>query len=184
MATHGRNAHPLYPRGVEIDIDTNGDGVADYYVYQAESGGFATTGQSLVVVQRASNGAQVIRYYTDADLNSGSTIYLVRMSDLGITPGTTIGFEAYGYDSYFTGLTSDVIGGMRFTAGNPRFSAAADKMTGSVARGTSMRVPFQSRAVSDQLSSEKGLLLMYRRNAGQESQEVPVKAPAAPLAPS
>ena len=34
-----------------------------------------------------------------------------------------------------------------------------------------------------QLSSEKGLLLMYRRNAGQESQEVPVKAPAAPLAP-
>ena len=34
MNTNGRRAHPAYPGGFEIDIDTTGDGVADWpYIF-------------------------------------------------------------------------------------------------------------------------------------------------------
>ena len=44
--TNGRRSHPAYPGGFEVDIDTNGDGVADYAVYNAEHGGFGSSGQT------------------------------------------------------------------------------------------------------------------------------------------
>ena len=46
ISTYGRRAHPDYPAGFEVDIDTNGDGVPDFVVYNAELGGFGATGQT------------------------------------------------------------------------------------------------------------------------------------------
>jgi subtilisin family serine protease len=171
IATHGRNSHPLYPRGLEVDIDTNSDGTPDFYVYQAEATAFAATGQSLVVLQRASDGAQFIRFYNDADLNSGNSIFTVRMSDLGITPGTTIGIDVLAYDNYFTGLLTDVVAGMKFTPASPKYRVTSGIPFGSVPKGPLLNVPFtKDAAVTAGQSSETGLLFMYRRNAGDESQ--------------
>lgn len=171
IATHGRHSHPLYPRGLEVDIDTNGDGVPDFYVYQTELTGFAATGQSVVVLERASNGAQVIRFFNDADLNSGNSIFTIRMSDLGITPTNTIGLQVLAYDNYFTGSSTDLVPGMKFTPATPKYSVTSGVPFGTVLKGTLLNVPFTKNAAVDATkSSETGLLFMYRRNAGDESQ--------------
>ncbi len=171
IATQGRQSHPLYPRGLEVDIDTTGDGVADFYVYQAESAGFALTGQSVVVVERASNGAQTVRFFNDADLNSGNSIFTILLSDLGITPTTTIGLNVVAYDNYFTGASSDMVNGMKFTPATPRYRVTSGVPFGVVPKGPLLNVPFtKNAAVNASQSSETGLLFMYRRNAGEESQ--------------
>ncbi len=177
VATHGRNAHPLYPRGIEIDIDTDGDGEIDYFVFQQEMSGFAASGQSAVYVQKAGSATASAFYYNDSDLNSGNVIYSVPLAALGITSAATIDFEVWAYDNYFTGSVTDFLVGMRFTPADPRFGPAANgSPTGTVARGASARVPFASSGVSGSQSSETGLLMMYRRNAGAESQEIPLTA--------
>ena len=123
ISTHGRRAHPAYPGTLEVDIDTNGDGVADFYVFNAEQGGFNVTGATLINVQNATTGATSAFFYADADLNSGNMIMTVPMAALGLSAGTTIGFDVLAADNYFSGLVSDAITGMRFTPGSARFDA-------------------------------------------------------------
>lgn len=177
MSTHGRRAHPLYPGGFEVDIDVNGDGFADFFVYQQELTGFAATGQSAVYVQAVGSSTASAFFFTDADLNSGNVIFTVPLSALGVGAGTTLGLELYTYDNYFTGATTEYLGGMKFTPSTPRFAPAS----GSVAKGGTGAVPLQSQVVSPANSTETGVLLMYRRNAGSESQALTLPIPAAPI---
>jgi subtilisin family serine protease len=177
MSTHGRRAHPLYPGGFEVDIDVNGDGLADFFVYQQELTGFAATGQSAVYVQAVGSSTASAFFFTDADLNSGNVIFTVPLSALGVGAGTTLGLELYTYDNYFTGATTEYLGGMKFTPSTPRFAPAS----GSVAKGGTGAVPLQSQVVSPANSTETGVLLMYRRNAGSESQALTLPIPAAPI---
>ncbi len=46
-----------------------------------------------------------------------------------------------------------------------------------MARATSARVPFKTAVVPDADSTELGLLLMYGRNAGAESQAIVIPKP-------
>lgn len=177
MSTHGRRAHPLYPGGFEVDIDVNGDGFADFFVYQQELTGFAATGQSAVFVRAAGSSTASAFFFTDADLNSGNVIFSVPLSVLGVGPTTTLGLELYTYDNYFTGATTEYLGGMKFTPSTPRFAPAA----GSIAKGGTGTVPLQSQVVAPANSTETGVLLMFRRNAGSESQAVTLPIPAAPI---
>lgn len=179
VSVYGRNAHPLYPRGIEIDIDVDGNGTVDFFVFQRELTGFAQTGQSAVFVQRVGTTTASAFFFNDADLNSGNMIFTIPLSVLGVGPSQTLNFEVYGFDNYFTGFVTDVIGGMRFTPANSRFGAGAGTFPfGEVNRGASARVPFRaSPGVTAAQSSELGLLLMYRRNAGEESQEFVLPAP-------
>ena len=173
ISTHGRRAHPVYPGGFEVDIDVNGDGVPDYFVYQQEGAAFATDGRSLVYVQAAGSAAASAFFFNIADLNSGTMIYTVPLSAIGATPGTTLGLTVLAYDNYFTGNVTDVIAGARFTPGQTRFTPTA----GSVPVGGSLQVPVARAVVSNTLSTESGLMLMFSRNAGAESQEIPIAGP-------
>ena len=179
IGTHGRRAHPAYPGGFEIDIDTNGDGVADYAVFNGEAGGFNVTGQTLVYVQKivappATPPAASAFFYADADLNSGNMIMTVPMGAMGLQAGTTINFTAQAFDNYFSGLISDEITGMRFTPGSARYEAAGDPF-GSAAPGVRTGVPIRATTVADTKTSESGLLFMFRRNDGLEAQTVKVR---------
>ncbi len=178
ISTHGRRAHPLYPGGFEVDIDVNGDGTPDFYVYQQEATDFAATGQSLVVVQNAATGSASAFFYNDADLNSGNVIFTVPLTALGVGPSATLGFDVLAYDNYFTGSVSDVISGMKFTPSSPRFAAPDGVPFGTIGVGKSGKVPFVGSPVSASQSTELGVLMMYRRNAGDESQAIPLPAPA------
>jgi minor extracellular serine protease Vpr len=169
--TYERRAHPLYPGGLEVDIDTNGDGVVDYFVDQIENGGFGVTGQSVVRIVNLKTNAAAAYFFNDADLNSGNSTFTIPMSAIGVGPGTTLTLDVYAYDNYFSGFVSDALFGMKFTPASPRFSASTQ--IGTVPSGSSSRVPFTTNeTVTAAQSSESGLLLMYRRNADFESQEV------------
>ena len=93
--TNGRRAHPAYPAGFEVDIDTNGDGVVDYFVFNGENGGFAVTGQTLVFVQKVGAAAGSAFFFADADLNSGNMIMTIPAAAIGVVAGQTITFSVY-----------------------------------------------------------------------------------------
>ncbi len=96
ISTYGRRAHPLYPGGLEVDIDTNGDGIADWYVYQVENGGFGASGQSVVSGPRMRRPTrQAVYFFNIADLNSGDVTFTLPLSAIGVSTGTTIGFDVY-----------------------------------------------------------------------------------------
>ena len=158
--TFGERAHPNYPAEFDVYIDTNGDGTPDFVAYTSENGGFAVTGQNVVTLINLNTGAGVVRFYTDADLNSANAIMTVLLTDLGVTPTTPLTFDVYAFDNYFTGNLTDAITGMTFTPGAPRFTSASSLSV--PAHGTS---PLTVQAVSggDKASpSQSGLLLMYR----------------------
>jgi hypothetical protein len=175
--TNGRRAHPNYPAEFDIYIDSNNDGVDDYVVFNAENGGFSASGQNLVFVAKLPTGAATAVFYTDADLNSGNVIFTVPMNssagpvNVGVASGTTMKFSVYAFDNYFSGNLTDAIEGMLFTPGIPRFGVVGDPF-GSVAPHGSANLGVTTANVPDTRSSELGLLMMYRRNAGQEADRV------------
>ncbi len=168
ISTFGRRAHPAYPALFEVAIDTNGDGTPDYFVTNQEAGAFASTGQTLIYVQKAGSTTQSAFFYADADLNSGNMTMTVPMAALGLTPGTTINFSVAAADNYFTGNVTDSLTGMRFTPGAARFNVVGVPFGDVTARGTGEVVVTRSAAVPAK-SSEAGLLVMHRRNADREA---------------
>jgi hypothetical protein len=116
-------------------------------------------------------------FFADADFNSGNMIFTVPLNIAGgvvLAPGATISFDAFAYDNYFTGVVSDFIGGMRFTPGTPRFGVVGAPF-GSVPSHGSATLGVTTATLPDSMSSELGLLMMYRRNAGQEADTVRIR---------
>lgn len=183
ISTNGRRAHPNYPAEFDVVIDSNGDGVPDYQVYNAEAGGFGLTGQNLVFVQKlkadgSNDGSAVASFYTDADLNSGNVIFTVPLNagvgSVELAAGATVAFDVLVFDNYFSGKNTDAITGNRFTPATPRYSVAGDPF-GEVGAFNGAALPLTSATVDTSKSSESGVLLMYRRNAGREAQAVTVR---------
>ena len=173
ISTFGRRSHPNYPAEFDIYLDTNGDSVDDYVIFNLESGGFAVSGQNVVYVQSLTSTTANAYFYADADLNSGNMIMTVPAFSVGVTPGTPIGISVYAIDNYFTGAITDAIENMRFKVGSPRFSVAGDPF-GTVPSFSRSPVPLVKADVPAADSSETGVLMMYRRNALIEAEAVPV----------
>jgi hypothetical protein len=166
--TFGTRAHPAYPGGFEVDIDTNLDGVVDYFLYNGENGTFASTGQTLVYVGKVGTPTVSAYFYADADLNSGNIILTAPLAALGLTPASQFGVTVLAYDNYFTGSVTDAITGMTYTAGTPRF--VPDNYTPVVPQGGSVSLSIQAVPGGATASpSQLGLLLMYRD--GREQRE-------------
>ncbi len=174
ISTNGRRVHPAYPGGFEVDIDTNGDGVPDFAVYNSELGAFGSSGQTVVNVLNLVTGKGSIFFFADADLNSGNIILTAPASFMGIVPGKTISFDVLAIDNYFSGNVSDSIVGMRFTPGSERF-ATVEGFTGTVPRLSRANLQVVANPVADTASTERGLLLMYRRNAGSEADAIRIR---------
>jgi hypothetical protein len=160
--TFGERAHPNYPAEFDILIDTNRDGTDDYVIFNLENGGFAASGQNVVAAGPLPNGPFTVRFFNDADLNSGNVIMTALLTDIGLTPGTQFDFSVFACDNYFTGLCTDAITGMTYTAGTPRFVGFGLPGTGVPAGGSST-LSIQAVPGGDAASpSQLGLLLMYR----------------------
>lgn len=179
ISNYARQSHPNYPAGFEIYIDTNNDGTDDYVVYNQESGTFGSSGQNRVYVASLAGGAGSSVFFTDADLNSGNLIFTVLLNNeglpglpsLGAATSATLGISLYAYDNYFTGTYTDAVAGMKFTPAAPKYRVTSGVPFGGVAKGPLLNVPFtKNAAVTAAQSSESGLLFMYRRNVGAESQ--------------
>ena len=180
ISTYGRRAHPNYPAEFDVLIDTTGDGTPDYVVFNAENGGFSATGQNLVFLGNLATGTATAVFYTDADLNSGNVIFTVPMNssagavNLGVAPGSTINFSVQAYDNYFSGNLTDEITGMRFTPGQARFGVVGDPF-GSVPSWSFTQRGLTTATLPDTQSTESGLLMMFRRNAGTEADIVRIR---------
>ena len=172
--TNGRRAHPNYPAEFDIYLDTTGDGVADFVVFNAENGGFGATGQNVTFLANLATNTATAFFFTDADLNSGNVIMTVPMPAMGLATGTTVGIDVFAFDNYFSGALTDEITGMRFTPGIPRFGVVGLPF-GSVPSKGSADLGVTTATLPDTLSSELGLLMMYRRNAGREADAVRIR---------
>jgi hypothetical protein len=91
-----------------------------------------------------------------------------------VSPGATIGFTALAYDNYFSGIVTDVIEGMRFTLGTPRFGVTGAPF-GSVPGKGNATLGVTTATLPAAKSSELGLLMMYRRNAGLEADALRIR---------
>ena len=173
---YGRRAHPAYPRGVEVDIDTNMDGTADYFVFNTELNGFDLTGQTVIAVQKAGSPSSTIYFYADADLNSGNMILTAPLAAVGLTANQKFSFDVYAYDSYFTGLVSDQVVGSVYTVGVPRYVVTSDSPlpADGVPTRSGLLLKVEDVKGGDKASpSQKGFLLMYR-DAALEAETVTV----------
>ncbi len=167
LSTYGRRAHPEVTR-FDVGIDTDGDGKPDHVVASLPAAGEAGAGQTLVYATRLSTGEITSYFYADVDLNSGSIILTASLAGLGLADGQTIGFGVNAIDNYYNGRITDSVAGMRFTIAGARFAAAGDAF-GEVAPRGAARVVVNRSAVPDDKSTESGMLVMHRRNAGTEA---------------
>jgi hypothetical protein len=176
--TWGERAHPNYPAEFDVYIDTNNDGVPDWIAYTLENTGvFASTGQSVTYVVRATGGSAIGYFYTDADLNSANAVLTVPLSAIGVTSSTKINFSVYAFDNYFTGNLTDFVENMTFTPGTPRFAASSADIA-VPAGGSATTVVSAVGGGAAASPSQTGLLLFYKDGKrGNEAQTVNVSAP-------
>jgi hypothetical protein len=172
--TWGERAHPNYPAGFEVDIDSNNDGTNDYAIFNAENGGVGATGQNVTVVQNLATNTQVVRFFTTADLNSADAILNVVRSDIGVSAGAPFRFSVLAVDNYYTGAVTDAIPDMIFTMNTPRFTGSPASFQVPVGGTTNLiinSIPGGAAASP----SQSGLLLMYRdARTGKEADAITV----------
>lgn len=184
--TYGRRAHPAYPGGFNVLVDSNNDGKPDFRLFNAEWHGFDTDGVTVIGVDDlstdADNGNMPVYYYVDADLDSSNLIMSVPPQAIGVKAGVPIRFDVEARDNYFAdresdGLT-DAIRGMVFTLDRPKYKVLTDGApeSGVPARGGLILkvndVPGGERASP----SQTGFLMMYR-DAAEEAETVSVYKP-------
>jgi hypothetical protein len=173
--TFGQRAHPNYPAVFEIEVDANRDGTPDWVVFNAELGGFAASGQNVVAVRAYNATSGPAYFFTDADLNSANAILTAPLSALGLTEATQFTFNVRAYDNYFTGIETDAIVGMTYTAGVPRFFATGPNVVPVGGTATLFVQPVAGGSAAS--PSQIGLLLLYRdARPGMEASVIKVTA--------
>lgn len=167
--TFGRRAQANYPGGFEVDVDVNGDGVADFAIYNTEQGAFGSTGINVVNVANLATGVATIYYYSDVDFNSANIIMNAPLAALGATADTQLSFSVFAFDNYFTGNTTDSLLNMKFTPSTPRYAVKGDP-SGIVKPYRLGYVDTLTVAGGSTASpSQSGFLVMKRSNAGSEA---------------
>jgi subtilisin family serine protease len=181
ITTYGQRAHAAYPGGFEVYVDANGDGTDDYVIFNAEQGTFASTGVTLVYVQKlrpngTADGNAIARFYADADLNSANITLTVLASDIGITSPATqqFKFSVYVYDNYFTGEYKDFIGTMTYTLGKPKYQLAIDSYMVNPGAGGVVPIAAVAGGATASPSQTGFLLLHYDGRTGREADLVTV----------
>jgi hypothetical protein len=147
ISTFGVRSHPNYPARFDVFVDTTGDNVNDFRIFNQESGAAFSTGQNVTFVQKLAPpcpaGAQTTPcggfgfFFTDADLNSGNVILTVPLGTpfFAAGPGTRLNLDVRANDNYFTGANTDSILDRVFTPNTPKYVVNA---------GSSLTVPTDS----------------------------------------
>lgn len=179
ISTYGRRAVPLYPALFEVDVDTDGDGEVDFFVFNRENGGSGATGQDVVFVQAVGSTTARGFFFSIADFNSSNTIFTVPLSALGVTEGNSLDYSVIAIDNYFTGEVTDVSDANTYTIDAPKYV---------VAQGFRLTVPpdgdvrFTVQATgSPAPSSETGLLFLKTADVLGDFQTVSVSGGVVPF---
>lgn len=141
ISTFGVRSHPNYPARFDVFVDTNGDNVNDYRIFNQELGAAFSSGQNFTFVQKlappcpSGNPAGPVCggtgfFFTDADLDSGNVILTVPYGTnfFVATPGTKLGLRVSSVDNYFSGTAKDSVPAaptdpaMVFTPNTPKYT--------------------------------------------------------------
>ena len=175
ITQYDRRPTPNVPALLRVEIDSDGDGTFDHVVYNDDFNSFKPVdGRAYVFAGPAATPSRLGP--VDADFDSTNQVFSAPLSALGLTAGQTFSFRVLAFDRYFTGQLEDRIDNMSYTVGQPKYS---------IADGATFLVPAKSPGATATLqanpnagpSSETGVLLLYRVNAGDESTAVTVTAP-------
>lgn len=177
LNTWGERSHPNYPAEFDIFIDGNNDGTDDYHVFNGEAGGLGATGQNVTALRNVATNAQIVRFFTTADLSSSNAILNVVRNDgsaiggPGIPAGTPIRLTFCASDNYYTGVLTDCIGPVTYTLNNPRFTPSTSAFVLNPLNSQNVTVTHAPGGSASQL----GLLLFYGdARSGQEAEIVSV----------
>jgi minor extracellular serine protease Vpr len=148
---------------VDIYIDTDGDGIADYDVFSFDYGALTAgsySGQAVVGVQNLKTGATRLRYFTDAPTDGSTLLLPVRTSDLGLSAANPrLTYEAYSWN--WNGVMNTVPGKASFNAFAPAISNG-DYV--EVAPGGSASVPVTINPAEWALTPSLGVLVVDKEN--------------------
>ncbi|HKX76851.1 MAG TPA: S8 family serine peptidase, partial [Acidimicrobiia bacterium] len=187
--THERQTHANAPALFEFDLDLNGDGTADYAVFNADfslaTGTFnLSDGRNLTFAQNLATGATSAFFFADHDTNSANTVLTVCASQIGGDAGllgNPIGVTALAADIYFQGAVTDAIEGITWIPGAERFLGTLNgsllytsfipRTLGAGATGTLEVLDF-----GETEATELGFLVMTRRGAPEDKEAIAVLA--------
>ncbi len=198
--TWERQTHANAPSAFEWDLDTNGDGEADFAVYNLDlNGGDLTDGRNAVWVEDLATSDVTIFFLTDHGTNSGNTTLILCGEQIGMNAadfGTPITADLFAVDIYFTGRTTDMITGMEFSPlGERYFPVVGDDGFGSgdVPAGGSAALNVMDFGAAGTNPSETGVLLFtdgarpdFKAGSPQDNEAIALtveQGPEPPLPP-
>jgi len=191
----------IWPPEFDIYIDTvrpgtppaayvpGPDGIPDYVVYNYENGGFAASGQEVVIVYNLHTGTSSVVFYLDSTFNSNNYILTVPASSIGLsipvlpalapavlTASSKMNFEVLAIEAYMTGSVYDTSPSTSPTANvfekyhsvdllADRWQIDRIDQTQTVAPGVTVNVPYQlNPSVPARFASRSqiGFLALYR----------------------
>lgn len=181
ITTFGTRSHPAYPAEFDVYVDTTGDGVDDFVVYNAEASGFALTGQTLAYVADLQPGqapdfaGSVAYFYADTDLNTANITLPLPLGLMGVDATTQLRLSVYAFDNYFSGALTDSIENMYYTPATPKYGPTGVIYDLPQNQSTVIK-PVAVPGGAAASPSQTGLLMLHRNQpAGFEANLVVVK---------
>ena len=170
-----------YPVEFDIYIDSNGDGVDDYVVFNADRTLNGADGRNAVFVVdiNPANGTRPTRpyFYSFTDFNSANWILPVPAAAIDVTSNKPFKFFVLAFDAYFTGSLWDCspfnCGTYHtYTTGLPKYQPVTTAF--QVPTNGSYTLPYNKPTGGAAATpSQTGLLFMYRdAPVGRESDSV------------
>jgi subtilisin family serine protease len=170
VATWERQTHANAPAAFEFDLDTTGDGEADFAVFNLDAAGNLTDGRNAVFVADLNAGTPAAaKFLTLHATNAATTVLLVCGEQIGLGAddiGAPITGELLAVDIYFTGDVTDVVEELAFAPGGERYLAniGGDVVFGSIPSGATEALTVADFGPDGTNPSETGVLLLYNAN--------------------
>jgi hypothetical protein len=166
------------PASGEVDIllDTNGDGVADYDVFSLDLGLLNTglfSGQAAVGVQNLHTGALRVRFLTDAPTDGSTMLLPVYTSDLGLSHSNPRFSYRAEFFNIYNGAAGAVPGVAMFNAFTPAISNG-DWVP--IAPGTTALEPASIDPAEWALTPALGLMIVNKENGSGAAQAALLRA--------
>ena len=172
VSTWERQTHANAPASFEFDIDTSGDGVADFAIFNEDaSAGALSDGRNVVFALDLNDPeATAQAFFTTLHAtNAATTVLLVCAEQIGMTIDdlfAPISGELLAMDMYFTGNVTDTVEGLEFAPLGERYLAVidGDVVVGEIPSGATEDLEIIDFGPDGTNPSETGVMLLYNAN--------------------
>lgn len=182
--TWDRQTHAVAPAFFEWDLDTDGDGVVDHIVYNADASGLGnvTDGRNLTWALDVEAGEESAFFFTDHRTHSANTVLYVCAEQLGMDGddvGTPIEATVFAWDYYNSGTVRDEVDPVTFAPLGERylgFFPPQDVVFATIGAGQTRDLVAVDLGTEGTNPDELGLLLrVVDGPAGEEAILLPVE---------